>query len=57
MDNNVYNGFVEQMNNLSKINDAEKAHGEADSLLIDLLLANGYNEFCEAYLRVDKWYS
>lgn len=37
--------------------DPEAAHSLADGILLELLLALGYNETVEAWQAVDKWYA
>ena len=41
---------------LSKSDDTESAHGEADEILLEILRhESGYDEIIEAYENVPKW--
>lgn len=37
--------------------DTEAAHGNADEVLCDLLIALGYQDVVNEWRKVDKWYA
>lgn len=37
--------------------DKESDHGDADSLLLDLLVSLGYSKTVEAFIAIPKWYA
>ncbi len=37
--------------------DAERAHNDADDVLCDLLVALGYKDVVEEWVKVEKWYA
>lgn len=49
--------ILDDLNELSKDDDWEKAHIKADVLLCELLLYLGHEEVVDAWERVGKWYA
>lgn len=49
--------YVEQLKKLSESDDPEKAHFEADHILLDLLTDLGYYEVVKAWVDIKKWYA
>lgn len=49
--------YCEKMIKLQKLYDYEVAHGEADTLLCELLTELGYKRVVEEFDKVGKWYA
>lgn len=49
--------LIEDMKELIGEGDAEYNHSRADDLLVIMLRKLGYNELCDLYEEVDKWYA
>lgn len=49
--------LVKKLKELQSTNDPEMAHGKADDALCAALMALGYKDIVEEYLKVPKWYS
>lgn len=48
---------IEKLVELQESNDTEKAHGEADDLLCQLLDSLGFKDVVNAYIEIEKWYA
>jgi hypothetical protein len=50
--------LLSQLIELSKSDDTESAHSQADEVLLEILKhEGGYDEIIEAYENVPKWYA
>jgi hypothetical protein len=49
--------FEEKMRKIFSDTDTERAHGEADDLMCDLLRALGYGGGIDIFEKEEKWYS
>lgn len=48
---------LEQLQQLQYAPDAESAHKEADDLIVEFLIAQGFEEIADAYNEIEKWYA
>lgn len=48
---------IAKLAELAKSKDIESAHGEADDVLCELLVALGYEDVVDLYREVPKWYA
>jgi len=46
-----------QLNDAINCGDIEIAHGDADEILIKLLRSLGYDDICDLWYKVEKWYA
>ena len=49
--------LAERLRELDTEDNPERAHGEADEILVKLVRTLGYNETADAFIRMKKWYS
>ena len=54
---NLYEDSLKRLKELQEYTDYEMAHGEADGILEEILIEEGYEEIVEAYREVGKWYA
>ena len=48
---------IEELKKCEENKDTEMAHIRADALLLGLLETLGFEEVCEAYYKVKRWYA
>jgi len=48
---------IDRLNELSGMDDPEKAHSEADKILCEVISNLGYYGVAEAYNKIERWYS
>ena len=49
--------YMNQLQEQQQSDDTEKAHGEADNILCNILIELGLSEIVAEYEKVTKWYS
>ena len=49
--------YIERLKLIQKNGDIEAAHGDADTVLCELLNMLGYGEIVAEWEKVDKWYA
>lgn len=51
--------YINKLKQLAELSlyDAEKAHKNADTLLLALITELGYAEIANEFLKIQKWYS
>ena len=57
LDIDFYIGIVNEMHDLSEVDDTEENHIQADKLLVKLLKELDLTAIVDAYEKLDKWYS
>ena len=57
LDTDLYIEIVNEMHDLSEVDDTEQNHIKADELLIKLLNELDLTAIVNAYKKLDKWYS
>lgn len=53
----AFERILAEMKELQSSGDTERAHGDADGLLCEMLSILGYYELVSAFRAVDKWYA
>ncbi len=48
---------IEKLKQCQDYDDTERAHNDADDVLRDLLVALGYKDVVEEWVKVEKWYA
>jgi len=48
---------IEKLKECQKSGDPERAHGESDKVLCNLLISLGYSDVVSEWAKVPKWYS
>ena len=49
--------YIEQLEEVQKLDNKEIAHREADAILCEFLRALTYTEVVDAYEKIGKWYA
>ena len=55
--NNKYTHYLDKLKSLQSESDIEYAHIRADSILLEILEAEGFSEIVDAYNKIEKYYA